>query len=271
MPALRYVLITGSRYESALDVGMLLNEHPQVLLGIQRFSGVNRRSTASFWCRRLVAPLSVETKIRGELLYSRLRPRIGTGQLSISGDVDPAHVHVLPRLATRLGLWRVVVVVDEPSSSPSDQWRVTLGLARESERRWFARRVLVLPTASSRPAREAWLEALLAFLELPHTDRIDDCFSSARVGTTPAAEVALESVEEVELLSWFRRRTETELRTHGRGRPDLQPLDDPPLDASDLSRGRVSSRSSAPSGERGASGRTSGGTAMCVMPSRCAR
>ncbi len=235
MPALRHVLITGSRYESALDVGMLLNEHPQVLLGIQRFSGVNRLVDRFLLApERLVAPLSVETKIRGELLYSRLRPRIGTGQLSISGDVDPAHVHVLPRVATRLGLWRVVVVVDEPSSSPSDQWRVTLGLARESERRWFARRVLVLPYGQFAAGEEAWLEALLAFLELPHTDRIDDCFSSARVGTTPAAEVALESVEEVELLSWFRRRTETELRTHGRGRPDLQPLDDPPLDASDL-------------------------------------
>ena len=143
------LLVTGAPASRVLDVGLLLNEHPHVVLGIQRYAelggAVDRFPLTP---ERRVAPLSVETRIRGELLYSRLRERIEGGAVRIAGDVDPG---IRPR-CDRLGRCSGRFVQSSSSGSPpltsARNGEGRFSLARETELDSFARRVFVLDADS---------------------------------------------------------------------------------------------------------------------------
>ena len=210
------LLVTGAPASRVLDVGLLLNEHPHVVLGIQRYAELGGAVDRFLLTpERLVAPLSVETRIRGELLYSRLRERIEGGAVRIAGDVDPGYVDSLRSLGSLLGEVRAVVVVGEPSAYERPQWRRSLQLARETELYSFARRVFVLDADSLLDGNRLWLEALLAFLELPLTDRTQaeyERLTQAIPRTPPGQD------DDAGLRAWLEARQRSELERYGEAR-----------------------------------------------------
>jgi hypothetical protein len=231
----RHLFVTGSPHESVFETGMLLNEHPHVLLGIQRYANISRLvDRFQLAPERLVTPLSVDTDIRGQLLYSRLRHRIETGQLAITGDVDPAHAHTLPLIGRRLGGPSVVVVLGAPPQPEFETWRTTVRLVRDTERQWFAGRVFMLPYGAFLAGDEPWLEALLAFLRLAPTDRLDDCYARIRAAAAPDQNESPPGPDHPQLLAWLRHRAQTELKRHGGVRPGIMRLHDPVLLADEL-------------------------------------
>ena len=213
---------------------MLLNEHPRVAFGIERYARVRRMVDRYLLTpERLVAPLSIETRVRGELLYERLAARISAGQVELTGDVDPAHIRAVPHLGSRLGIARAVVVLGEPPQSFVEQWRSAVDIARDCERRWFSGRVLVLPYGAFVGAEEPWLGTLLAFLELPPSDRLEEAYERLR-SSAPAARSAPAGVDQ-DVGVWLEERSATELRRHSPDREAGPRVVEPPLAEDELS------------------------------------
>lgn len=218
---------------------MLLNEHPQVVLGIERFSEVNRLADPFLLApERLVAPLSVETRVRGELLYSRLGERVRERVPEVVGDVDIGHMRALDRLELRLGHNRALVIIGEPAPGEVDRWRETLELARRTEQTRFSRRLFVLLWEPFLTGDERWLRALLGFLEIEPTDRLDAEYRRLCANITAGASGTTSG--EGELLAWLHARAAVELDRHApAGRPLPARVPEPVLTAEELAaRGR---------------------------------
>ncbi len=219
------LFVTGSPHARVLDVGLLLNEHPQVLLGVERFSGARWLVDPFLLApERLVEPLSIETRVRGELLYARLGERAAREDLAIVGDVDPAYVRVLDRLDAQLAPTRAVVVLDGPTEASVGGWRTAVSCVRETERNGFAAQMFVLPFGPFATGDERWLGALLAFLELPLTDRLVAQYARLRAGGGAAPTPGTPAqVDDVELIEWVRERAAFELARHDHRRsPDAR-------------------------------------------------
>jgi len=214
---------------------MLLNEHPHILLGVRRFTEL--RSTVDRFLlapEHLVSPLSFETRIRGQLLYSRLRERLAAGQLRLAGDIAPEHVHALPSIHEFLGDLRVVVVIGEPQQAGVEDWRACLRLVRETERTESAGRVFVLDSDAFAAGETAWLTALLTFLGLPMTDRIEAEYERLIAVTDTAPAAGNRDPSDAELSAWLAARCDAELERYARARPELEPRKDGVLDAEHL-------------------------------------
>lgn len=174
----------------------LLNEHPQVAIGFERFKRIRAHlDPFHFAPERFFSPLAVETDIRGELLYERLRARWDSGQVRVVGDKVPLYTRVLPQLLERFAAGRVVVLVRDPvavaasfrrrAADPGDwwpaendhrlalqMWNEALASAREAELCGDGSRVFLLPYEPLMAGDERWLVALMAFVGLPASGRL---------------------------------------------------------------------------------------------------
>jgi hypothetical protein len=232
----RQLLVTGWPRECVLDVGMLLNEHPAVLLGIERFSGLRHLTDPFLFApERLVRPLSAETKVRGELFYTRLAERAASAPPDIVGDVDISHVQALDRLELRLGNNRALVVVGHPGSGELDHWRSVIRLTRETERTRFGARVFVLLWEPFVAGEERWLRALLGFVGVPPTERLNAAYARLCDTATPGVVSTGAGVEDGALLSWLQDRAAAELDAYALdGRPLPPVLPSAPLTEAEL-------------------------------------
>jgi glycosyltransferase involved in cell wall biosynthesis len=136
-----------------------------------------------------------ETDIRGELLYERLRARWEHGTVTAIGDKVPLYTRVLPQLLERFPDGRMVVMVREladvaasfkrRAADPRDwwpaendhrlavqMWNEALVAVREAELRGEGERIFLLPYEPLLAGEKRWLEALLAFIGLPSTERL---------------------------------------------------------------------------------------------------
>jgi hypothetical protein len=187
----RQIFIAGCPRSGTSALVFLLNEHPQLAIGFERFKRV-RANLDPFHLRpaQFFSPLAVETDIRGELLYERLRARWDSGRVTVIGDKVPLYTRVLPQLLRRFPAGRVVVLVRDPlavatsfrrrASDPNDwwpaendhrlaveMWNEALASSREVERRGDGDRVFLLPYEPLLAGDERWLEALMDFIDLP--------------------------------------------------------------------------------------------------------
>src|SRR5580704_14737877 len=192
----RQLFIAGCPRSGTSALTFLLNEHPQLALGFERFKRI-RAQLDPFHLdpARFFSPLMLETDIRGELLYARLRSRWARGTVTTIGDKVPLYTRVLPQLLERFPRGRMVVMVREledvaisfgrRAADPHDWWPVendhrlavqmwneALAAVREAERLGEGERVFLLPYEPLLAGEERWLAALLAFIDLAPTKRL---------------------------------------------------------------------------------------------------
>jgi hypothetical protein len=235
------------------DVALLLNEHSEAMIGIERYSRVAGLLDPFLLDPvRLVEPVMTETRVRGELLYRRLAMRASRGTVTCVGDCSAAYIPVLPELVSRFPHGRIVIVVREPEAvaaelqrraeDPLDLWPATDGVdvvtglwneslsrIRELTLRRPGARVLLLPFEAFIEGDAAWFRVLLAFARLPVTARVESEYERlvARHNTpTPSVGVGVD--RDAELDRW---RTERTARPPtGVAEVALDPSDDePPL------------------------------------------
>jgi hypothetical protein len=270
----RYLFIAGCPRSGTSALAFLLNEHPQVALGFERFKRV--RATLDpfhFTPGQFFSPVLAETDIKGELLYERLRKRWQAGAVSVIGDKVPLYTRVLPQLLERFRDGRVVVLVREPrdvaasfrrrASDPEDwwpaendhrlameMWNEALQRVRDAERDGDGERIFLLPYEPFFAGDERWLDALLAFVGLPESARLRAEYhrlaASFRAreeqSRMPDPDLAayVEAHRDAELTDWARARMDSQLaRAAGSlsSRTDGQDEageDDAPLSAAEL-------------------------------------
>jgi len=228
------LIVGGCPDTAAHQVAFVLNEHPRVLLGFERYvNAVSVIDTYHLQPRRVVDPLPQETNVRGETLYARLRARAGDGELAYSGDVVPGYARVLDELSERVPTARFVVALGPPpSGNPAglEAWRAIARVVRATEQRPYGRRVFMLPWERWVAGAEPWLETLLAFLQLACSPRL--VAERTQVTARPQAACmllppVLEAADE-ELEAWRSQRADAQLRPL-RGQEPLVDLDDTPL------------------------------------------
>jgi glycosyltransferase involved in cell wall biosynthesis len=192
----RHLFIAGCPRSGTSALVFLLNEHPQIALGFERFKRVRAQlDPFLFTPAQFFAPVAAETDIRGELLYARLRGRWARGTVTVIGDKVPLYTRVLPQLLERFPRGRMVVMVRDPqdvavsfrrrAADPRDwwppendhrlavrMWNEALAAARAAERSGEGERIFLLPYEPLLAGEERWLDALLAFIGLPPTERL---------------------------------------------------------------------------------------------------
>src|SRR5580700_1657278 len=94
--AWRHLFVAGCPRSGTSALVFLLNEHPQIALGFERF----KRTRAlldpfHFTPAQFFSPVLAETDIQGELLYRRLRERWSNGSVKVVGDKVPLYWRVL--------------------------------------------------------------------------------------------------------------------------------------------------------------------------------
>jgi glycosyltransferase involved in cell wall biosynthesis len=192
----RHLFIAGCPRSGTSALAFMLNEHPQIVLGFERFKRVRAQlDPFHFTPAQFFAPVAAETDIRGELLYARLRARWARGTVTVVGDKVPLYTRVLPQLLERFPRGRMVVMVRDledvavsfrrRAADPRDwwpaendhrlavqMWNEALAAAREAERCGAGERIFLLPYEPLLAGDECWLDALLAFIGLPPTERL---------------------------------------------------------------------------------------------------
>jgi glycosyltransferase involved in cell wall biosynthesis len=203
----RQLFIAGCPRSGTSALAFLLNEHPHVALGFERYKRVRAQlDPFHFTPAQFFAPVLAETDIRGELLYARLRTRWERGGVSVTGDKVPLYTRVLPQLLARFPQARVAVLVRDPlavarsferrAADPADwwpaendhrlavkMWNEALAAARavdaeragEEEEKAPTRgaaRAALLPYEALFSGEERWLEFLLGFAGLPWSTRV---------------------------------------------------------------------------------------------------
>jgi glycosyltransferase involved in cell wall biosynthesis len=240
----RQLFIAGCPRSGTSALVFLLNEHPQLAIGFERFKRIRAHlDPFHFAPARFFSPLAIETDVRGELLYERLRARWEGGQVTIIGDKVPLYTRVLAQLLERFPAARVVVLVRDPvavaasfrrrARDPDDwwpaendqrlamqMWNEALASAREAELRGDGSRVFLLPYEPLLEGDERWLEALTTFIGLPSSGPLpaeqallaDDW--RARGGDRdpdPGLVAYVEAHRDLELLEWARQRMVSQL------------------------------------------------------------
>ncbi len=97
-----HLFVAGCPRSGTSALAFLLNEHPRVALGFERYKRVRAQlDPFHFTPAQFFAPVLAETDIRGELLYARLRARWESGAVRAMGDKVPLYTRVLPQLLAR--------------------------------------------------------------------------------------------------------------------------------------------------------------------------
>jgi Glycosyl transferases group 1/Sulfotransferase family len=247
---LRYLFIAGCPRSGTSALTFLLNEHPQLAIGFERFKRIRGvLDPFHFDPARLFAPVTAETDVAGELLYERLARRWDAGGVQVLGDKVPLYTRVLPALLDRFPQGRVVVLVRElpdvaasfrrRAADPDDWWPAendhraavelwneALADTRRAERLGYGERILLLPYeaffgADTRELGERWLHALMSFIGVPASARLsaehERLVSNWRARDPRVrdvdAEVAaqLADSQDQELLGWSRERMHAQL------------------------------------------------------------
>jgi hypothetical protein len=239
-----HLFIAGCPRSGTSALVFLLNEHPNLAIGLERFKRIRAHlDPFHFAPTQFFSPLARETDIRGELLYARLRARWDAGQVTVIGDKVPLYTRILPRLLERFPTARVVVLVREPldvaisfckrAHDPEDwwpaendhrlaleMWNETLASARAAERCGEGERVFLLPYEPLLAGDERWLSALISFIDVPPSERL--AAEQQRLaaewqrrvnGREPDTELAayVEAHRDPELSAWAHERMERQL------------------------------------------------------------
>ncbi|HEY7830603.1 MAG TPA: glycosyltransferase [Solirubrobacteraceae bacterium] len=200
--AARYLFIAGCPRSGTSALTFLLNEHPQLAIGFERYKRLRAQlDPFHFKAEQFFSPLTAETDIRGELLYERLRARWERGTVKVIGDKVPLYTRVLPQLLDRFPGARVLVLVRDPlevarsfarrAADPRDWWPAendhTLAMsmwnealaavkavdAQQGEERIFKEgRVALLPYEALFSGDQRRLEMLVDFVGVPLTARL---------------------------------------------------------------------------------------------------
>jgi hypothetical protein len=192
-----HLFIAGCPRSGTSAAAFLLNEHPQVALGFERFKHTRALlDPFHFTPAQLFAPVLAETDVRGELLYARLRARWDSGAVAVVGDKVPLYWRVLPELLERFPRGRLVLLMREPGDvaasferrarDPEDwwpaendrtlavqMWNEALQCARAAEQAGCGERILLLPYEPLLAGEQRWLQALLAFVGLAPTAGVE--------------------------------------------------------------------------------------------------
>lgn len=204
---MRYLFIAGCPRSGTSALTFLLNEHPRLAIGFERFKRLRAQlDPFHFEPEQFFSPVTAETDIRGALLYERLRLRWDRGEVRVIGDKVPLYTRVLPRLLERFPPARVLVLVRDPlevarsfrarARDPEDWWPAqndhTLALRMWNEALAAVRAVdmelevgvlkgtpgggsggvALLPYEALFSGDERWLAMLVDFLEVPLTTRL---------------------------------------------------------------------------------------------------
>jgi glycosyltransferase involved in cell wall biosynthesis len=238
-----HLFIAGCPRSGTSAAVFLLNEHPQVALGFERFKHTRALlDPFHFTPAQFFAPVLAETDIRGELLYARLRARWSSGAVAVVGDKVPLYWRVLPELLERFPRGRLVLLVrelgdvaasfDRRARDPEDwwpaendrtlavrMWNEALQRARAAEQAGFGERILLLPYEPLLAGEQRWLQALLAFIGLaPTTEvaaehrRLAQRWSERRAEpVAPTLAAYVDAHRDPELEAWARARMARQL------------------------------------------------------------
>ena len=133
MPVEHHLFIAGCPRSGTSALTFLLNEHPRMAIGFERYKRVRAQlDPFHFKPEQFFSPVTAETDIRGELLYKRLRQRWERGTVTVIGDKVPLYTRVLPQLLERFPGARALVLVRDPlevarsfrrrAADPEDWW-----------------------------------------------------------------------------------------------------------------------------------------------------
>jgi glycosyltransferase involved in cell wall biosynthesis len=252
----RYLFIAGCPRSGTSALTFLLNEHPQLAIGFERYKRLRAQlDPFHFKPQQFFAPVTVETDIRGALLYERLRARWDSGSVGVIGDKVPLYTRVLPQLLERFPQARVLVLVRDPldvarsfdrrARDPEDwwpaandhtlavrMWNEALAAVKEvdSQRGEFLRRtpgggpvgVALLSYEGLFSGQEQWLEMLVDFLEVPLTARL--CAEYQRLAERWQTRGGGEGAEE-ELRKYVESHCDADLAQWAQGRMERQLLE----------------------------------------------
>ncbi len=198
----RQLFVAGCPRSGTSALAFLLNEHPQMALGFERFKRVRAQlDPFHLTAAQFFSPVLAETDIRGELLYERLRARWESGTVRVVGDKVPLYTRVLPQLLARFPRARVAVLVRDPlavamsfarrAADPGDWWPAendhrlavkmwnealasvhAVDVERAGEGGEEEGRVALLAYEALFSDEERWLEFLLAFAGVPLSTRL---------------------------------------------------------------------------------------------------
>jgi Sulfotransferase family len=270
----RYLFIAGCPRSGTSALVFLLNEHPQIALGFERF----KRTRAlldpfHFTPAQFFSPVLAETDIQGELLYRRLRERWNSGSVKVLGDKVPLYWRVLPELFARFPSARMILMVrelqdvaasfDRRARDPGDwwpaendrtlavtMWNEALRRARDAELAGFGEHIFLLPYEPLLAGEVSWLQAAMAFVGLPVTPRLRLEHHrlaqrwQARAEEPARAELIsyVEAHQDSELLAWARERTYRQLQRASALRASDHLLATAALDESPLPAGQLAER-----------------------------
>jgi Sulfotransferase family/Glycosyl transferases group 1 len=242
--AQRQLFIAGCPRSGTSALVFLLNEHPQLAIGFERFKRVRAHlDPFHFAPAQFFSPVLAETDIRGELLYTRLYERWRSGSVSVIGDKVPLYWRVLPQLFERFPHGRVVLLVREledvaasfkrRAGDPEDwwpaendhtlavaMWNEALERARDAERLGHGERIFLLPYEPLLAGDERWLAALMCFVGLPLTAslrteqrRLAERWSAWAERVAPSSELRayVEARRDAGLERWARERMDLQL------------------------------------------------------------
>jgi glycosyltransferase involved in cell wall biosynthesis len=230
-----HLFVGGSPGAAVHNLAFVLNEHAKVIVGVERYAHV-KAHVESYHLngRRVLDPLPQETDVRASLLYGRLRARQPAGALAGIGDASSVYGTIADELTVRVPTGRIVVVLGPPprDAEELEQWKTVARHTRATEEQPHRRRVFVIPWERWLIGEEPWLEALLGFLNLPSSPRLEA--EHARIAqqlTPPEARDEFSDDELAMLESWRQVRAEAELTALRSDETphELPRLDDPPL------------------------------------------
>src|SRR5436305_4438555 len=235
---LRHLLVGGLPGAAVNQIAYVLNEHPKVIVGFERYARIKTRvDSYHLHARRILDPLPQETGVRGTLLYTRLRERRSADDLAYVGDASAGYGTIVSELADRIPSARLVIVLGPPPRTGAERlerWRAAALSARAADQQPHRRRVLVVPWEGWLAQDEPWLETLMAFLELPMSPRLEAEHARIVAGVSrPRLGAELPDSEIEELEQWRQDRAEEGLEVlageNGAAPMLLPPLDDAPL------------------------------------------
>jgi glycosyltransferase involved in cell wall biosynthesis len=264
----RYLFIAGCPRSGTSALTFLLNEHPQLAIGFERYKRVRAQlDPFHFKAEQFFSPVTAETDIRGELLYERLRTRWESGSVKAIGDKVPLYTRVLPQLLDRFPGARVLVLVRDPlevarsfrrrAADPHDWWPIendhTLAVrmcneALESVQALDATHgagsVALLPYDALFCGDERWLEMMVEFVGVPLTarlraeyERLAKRWQAQPDEALPPEEALKDYVErhrDEQLEQWATARMERQLERAGAPLAPSPDEEEPPLSAQEV-------------------------------------
>jgi glycosyltransferase involved in cell wall biosynthesis len=192
----RHLFVAGCPRSGTSALAFLLNEHPEIVLGFERYKRVRGLvDPFHFEPEQFFSPVAAETDVAGRRLYVRLRERWDGGGVRVIGDKVPLYTRALRGLLDRFDDSRVAVLVRDPydvarsfqarAADPGDWWpaendhRVALDMwnealarVREAEERGDGARVLLVPYEPLFAGDPVWLDRLAAFVGVAVTERL---------------------------------------------------------------------------------------------------